>query len=266
MNFQIGCDPEIFLHDGSTVKSVIGLIGADKWHPRQLTEDGHAVLEDNVAVEFNIPACSSSDDFIREVTRSMKLIKELLPHHLQYSQESAISFPQTELQHAEAWVFGCEPDFNAWAFEKEPVKHEDFQQGINIKPYSKDECLRSAGGHVHVGSNIAQQNPTAMIKAMDLFLGVPSIELDEHGTLRRELYGKAGAFRPKPYGVEYRTLSNFWIFSDKLLNWVYTNTAKALQFVAAGNVIDTQTGKLIQECINKSDKQLCKMLMNKYAL
>jgi hypothetical protein len=30
-------------------------------------------------------------------------------------------------------------------------------------------------------------------------------------TERRKLYGKPGAFRPKPYGCEYRVLSNAWV-------------------------------------------------------
>jgi hypothetical protein len=42
--------------------------------------------------------------------------------------------------------------------------------------------------------------------------------------LRRELYGKAGAFRPKPYGVEYRVLSNRWLNSEALIRWVYNQS------------------------------------------
>ena len=66
--FTIGCDPEIFLKDSSNnFKSVIGLLGGNKWFPRKLSEVGHACLEDNVAVEFNIPPCSTFEDFKREV-------------------------------------------------------------------------------------------------------------------------------------------------------------------------------------------------------
>ena len=37
-NFSIGCDPEIFLKDqNNNFKSVIGLLGGDKWVPRMLS-------------------------------------------------------------------------------------------------------------------------------------------------------------------------------------------------------------------------------------
>ena len=91
----------------------------------------------------------------------------------------------------EAQMFGCEPDFDAW------------RECVNEKPCADDKNLRSAGGHIHVGSDLAISNPVAVIRAMDLFLGVPSTQLDA-GTLRRELYGKAGCFRAKSYGAEYQ--------------------------------------------------------------
>ena len=86
----------------------------------------------------------------------------------------------------EAQMFGCEPDFDAW------------RECVNEKPCADDKNLRSAGGHIHVGGDLAINNPVAVIRAMDLFLGVPSTQLDA-GTLRRELYGKAGCFRAKRY-------------------------------------------------------------------
>jgi len=252
--FTIGCDPEIFLQDeNNRFKSVIGLLGADKWHPRILTKDGHAVLEDNVAVEFNIPPCNSFEDFKREVQLTMAMVKDILPANLHYNQDSAVSFPEEELACDEAWVFGCEPDFNAWAMAENP------------KPEAADKNLRSAGGHIHVGSDTAINNPIDTIRAMDLFLGVPSTQLDQ-GTLRRELYGKAGAFRFKPYGVEYRTLSNFWIFSDNLLHWAYEGTKRALEFVASGKTIPEDHQQLIQDCINNNNKQSYLQLQQHYAV
>lgn len=252
--FTIGCDPEIFLVDENhNFKSVIGLLGGDKWIPRMLTKDGHACLEDNVAVEFNIPPCNSFEQFKKEVQATMEMVKGILPANLHYDQSSAVSFPDDELACERAWVFGCDPDFNAWTMEENP------------RPHSDDKNLRSAGGHIHVGSDIAISDPIAVIRAMDLFLGVPSITLD-NGILRRQLYGKAGAFRPKEYGVEYRTLSNFWIFSDNLIKWAYTGTQRALDFVSSGKNIPDEHGKLINECINNNNNEAYKQLHQIYAV
>lgn len=245
INFTIGADPELFLTDSSgQYKSIIGMIGGTKDAPKILTTRGHAVLEDNVAAEFNIPPCSSFEAFKQEIEFTLEKIHELLPK-LQFSQESAVSFPESELQCADAWIFGCEPDFNAWTGKE------------NAKPFANDPNLRSAGGHIHVGTDLPAQ---AVIQAMDFYLGVPSVNMD-NGVLRRELYGKAGAYRKKPYGCEYRTLSNFWIFKSELIQWAYEGTQKALQFVSDGRSFTQQEAIDIQNCINNSDKKLAKQLM-----
>lgn len=255
MNFQIGCDPEIFLQNKEgKFKSVIGLIGGDKWHPRKLTEEGHAVLEDNVAVEFNIPPCSSMADFRKEIQRTLGMVRNILPSDLLFNESSAVSFPDDELACDEAWVFGCEPDLNAWTMEENP------------KPNAPDKNLRSAGGHIHVGSDIAINDPIAVIRAMDLFLGVPSTQLDVNGGPRRKLYGGPGAFRFKDYGVEYRTLSNFWIFRDSLMDWAYQGTQRALEFVRDGKKIEVGHEQLIQDCINNNDNNAYNILKQFYAV
>lgn len=252
MEFTIGCDPEIFLvNQEQKYKSVIGMLGANKWHPMPLSTVGHAVLEDNVAVEFNIPPCGSADDFLREIRFTMGKIKELLPADLEYSMSSAVSFPEEELNCEMAWVFGCDPDYDAWKMEENP------------KPKAPDPNLRSCGGHIHVGSDLAIANPVEVVRAMDLFLGVGSVNLDS-GVLRRQLYGKAGAFRIKDYGVEYRTLSNFWIFKDELVKWAYEGTKKALEFVHSGREIPEAHGKMIQDCINNNNKDAYDYLKLQY--
>ena len=98
---------------------------------------------------------------------------------------------------------------------------------VNPKPTCEDKNLRSCGGHVHVGT---KHDPIHVVKAMDIYLGVPSLKLDPDKQ-RRKLYGKAGAFRFKSYGVEYRTLSNFWIWSKELQEWVFKQTNKALEHI-----------------------------------
>jgi hypothetical protein len=60
-----------------------------------------------------------------------------------------------------------------------------------------------------------------------MFLGLWSV-INDPDTRRRQLYGKAGAIRFKPYGIEYRTLSNFWLADPKLIEKVWDMTAFAI--------------------------------------
>jgi len=254
MDFLIGCDPEVFIRHKQygSYKSAVGMIGGTKDFPKPIDNEGHAILEDNVAVEFNTKPAESCDAFRSSIHKVLSHIRGILPGY-DLDTASAVSFPKEELNTPQAQEFGCEPDFDAW------------RKCVNDKPYADDVNLRSAGGHIHVGSSVAKQHPLDVIRAMDLFLGVSSVALDK-GTLRRELYGKAGCYRPKPYGVEYRTLSNFWIFDDALITWAYQGTQRALEFVQSGSVIRPEDHYTIQRCINTSNKDDYETLAKTYGL
>ena len=101
---------------------------------------------------------------------------------------------------------------------------------------------------------------------MDLFVGVPSIIKDPGGERRRELYGMPGAYRIKPLCCKYREHSNFWIFSRELVEWVYNQTAKAIDFVESGETIDPKHAAVIQECIIKSNKDAYEFLADTYGI
>lgn len=253
MKFLIGCDPELFIKNKyGAYKSAVGLIGGSKHYPLPIDKDGHAILEDNVAVEFNTKPADSVEAFRSSIHKVLDHLRTKLAGY-ELDKASAVSFPKEELNTPEAQEFGCEPDFDAWRVCE------------NEKPKADDPNLRSCGGHIHVGSAIAKRDPIAVIRAMDLFLGVPSIKLDS-GDLRRNLYGKAGCFRPKKYGAEYRTLSNFWIFDDHLIAWAYEGTQRALEFVAKKQKIAPEHEFIIQRCINTSNMDDYNTLAKAYGL
>jgi hypothetical protein len=246
--FTIGCDPELFLKQGDKYMSSVGLIGGSKDFPRALSKDGYAILEDNVTVEFNIAPCHNHIEFIAAIQYAMAAIREVVPGY-EFSQESAAIFDKDQLDSPGAQEFGCEPDFNAWT------------KTVNPRPCAVDASLRSAGGHVHIGHD---QDPIEVIRAMDWFLGVPSTRLDTNGAQRRNLYGGAGSFRPKEYGCEYRTLSNFWIFKPELIEWVHKQTSKAVAFVTKGNKIKEKDGHIIQRIINNNSGESYELLSRTY--
>jgi hypothetical protein len=247
---RIGSDPEFFLQQNNNPVAVCGLINHDKWNPLQYPDmpNGYTVQEDNVAVEFGIPPASSAQEFVDHMRKVKARFKKDFKH-LTFSKLSAVVFPEDQLQHPMAKVFGCEPDFNAWT------------KNVNPKPNAANPSLRSAGGHVHVETKL---EPFSVGRAMDCYLGVPSVLMDS-GELRKQLYGKHGAMRVKPYGMEYRVLSNFWCHEEKLMRWVWRNTKRALDFLEVGGSVDHLHTE-IKQCIDNNDKGLAQHLVHELNL
>ena len=159
-----------------------------------------------------------------------------------------------ELRHPDALLFGCEPDYNSW------------KRDVNPKPCATDSNLRSAGAHIHFGyENPTEETSINIVKAMDLHLGVVSVLLDKD-TLRRQLYGKSGAYRLKEYGGEYRTLSNFWIKSSKLIKWAYKETKKSIDMTLDGFLLTDDEGEKITYAINNGCEKTAKELVSQYKL
>lgn len=245
---RLGSDPEVFLFDGQGLRSAIGLIGAGKLDPFQIPDmpAGFTLQEDNVTLEYGIPPASSAEELYNSISAVMRKSLEYTKG-LSFSGLSCAVFPAEEMQDPAAHVFGCEPDFNAWTND------------VNPGPSVPHPFMRSAGGHIHVET---QEHPLRVVRAMDLFLGVPSVLMDAGGD-RRKLYGKAGAHRVKSYGVEYRTLSNFWIAPNdaalrkRLCQWVWNGTAEALTHLDWADEYAAE----IQQAINGNDKQMAQDLV-----
>lgn len=258
-NLTFGCDPEFFIQDkhGNFVSS-IGKVGGSKAKPRPLPDAPGSVQEDNVAVEFNIIPVVDVNGWLQSIRQVMTSIEKELNAKGLVSNRSAPSvlFKPQELKHPKAMEFGCEPDYDAWSKQENP------------KPVAPKglENLRTAGGHIHVGYDSPDFDKAInLIRAMDVFLGVPSVTLD-NDQRRRELYGKPGAFRFKPYGVEYRTLSNFWISDTIYMNWVWDQTNKAIHFLNSGKTVDEEDYPLVNASIMDHNIEACRDIIHKYGV
>lgn len=246
----VGCDPEMFLeNDKGNIVSAEGLIGGTKTEPRPISDKGHSVQEDNIMVEFNIPPSKTSDDFISNINFVKDYLNDYVGQYglkLNYLASSLIS--KEYLNTKQAKTFGCEPDFNVYL------------QDINPSPKSNTQ-LRSCGGHIHIGYNNPNiKTSERIVKAMDLYLGLPSVWLDPDNK-RRVLYGKAGSFREKSFGLEYRTLSNFWIKDNQSIRWAFNETVKAVNFALNDelNWLGLYEND-VRQSIDESDDKLAKEL------
>tara|TARA_R110000822_G_scaffold302649_2_gene426978 strand:+ start:26589 stop:27395 length:807 start_codon:yes stop_codon:yes gene_type:complete len=251
-NISLGADPELFVERDGEIISAEGMIGGTKEEPKYISEDGHAIQEDNIMVEFNIPPCTDEEAFVDNLTHVEEHLETLLAVQgcsLNYSASAEVD--PKYLTTIQAKMFGCEPDFNVYL--KAP----------NTPP-DPNGTLRSAGGHIHVGwDNPDQEQSELVIYAMDITLGLPSVSLDTD-TRRKEMYGLAGCFRFKDYGVEYRSLSNFWLKTEGLKRWAYQKTLEAIDLANSGLILDIikTHGADIKDAIDNNNVDLAQELIS----
>lgn len=250
-NIKIGADPELFLERNGEIISAEGMIGGTKKKPRKISKEGHAVQEDNIMVEFNIPASETREDFVVNigfVLSHLEVLADMKKCKLNYSASAVVD--EKYLETDQAQEFGCEPDFNVYL-------------GDENEPPEAAGNLRSCGGHIHIGwDNPSEEESIMLTYAMDMTAGLESLELDDD-VRRREMYGKAGSFRFKEYGMEYRTLSNFWIKSEKLMGWAFDKAQQAVELVESGKIEELvdKYGEMVRKAIDTNDKQLAKHLL-----
>lgn len=243
MIYSLGADPEFFIESNGKLKAIIGLLGGTKQQPKYLDDNGSfSVQEDNVAAEYNIPPSYTKEQFINNILYPQQAIASILgTDKFTINKQASAVFPDVELTHPQAKEFGCDPDYDAW------------NMSINKKPVCSNANFRTCGGHVHIGLPTKNQDVEVVIntiKTMDKYLGVWSVIADQD-TERKKLYGKAGCFRPQPHGCEYRTLSNFWIFSKELIGEVWDRTQAACNNLQE---FSKKEATLIQSIINNGDR------------
>jgi hypothetical protein len=255
--FKFGCDPEMFITDADgNLVSAEGLIPGTKQEPHKV--DGGAVQVDGLAAEFNIDPVDNFKDWNDKIVSVMGQLKKMLPTGYGFLIEPSVRFSPEVLNAAssKAKELGCDPDYNAWTGEVNPYPDT-----------TNDPFLRTASGHVHVGwlapedympveDEIHRKHGFDLVKQFDWFLGAWSVLKDADVT-RRQLYGKAGACRIKPYGMEYRVMSNFWIKEKDLRRHVWNRMQSAVEYMKSSEMARSypSSNLSVQEIINTGNKE-----------
>lgn len=238
MNILIGADPEIWIVDNKTGKpiSAEGLFEGTKAAPKKV--QGGAIQVDGMAAEFNVDPASNQFEFARNIiTVLIELREEIkrnnpdLDFSFSFTPVAYFGSEYIQAQPEHAKELGCTPDYNA------------YEGGAANPTPDADMPFRTASGHIHVGwgEGLDVADPEHLeaccmfVKQMDAFVGgrVAAIEGPD-GHIRRELYGKAGAFRPKSYGVEYRTSSNVWLSDLTTIYRTFSATKEAFDTLVDG--------------------------------
>jgi hypothetical protein len=251
-NVLLGADPEVFFEKDGEIISAEGMVGGTKHAPKEISEEGHSIQEDNVMAEFNIPPSKDEQEFVYNVgfvRDYLETLANVQGAKLNFSASAELN--PKYLRSKQAKTFGCMPDYNYYL------------KDLNPAPKGTGK-LRSCGGHIHIGyDNPNLTDSENIVFAMDAILGLKSLFIDGD-TRRRSLYGKAGSFRFKPFGVEYRTLSNFWIQTDELISWAYKETMNAIELINSGDIEKVKEFSTeIEQAINTNNKELATTLLNK---
>jgi hypothetical protein len=247
----LGTDIEMFVIDKQTKKAVnaCGIVQGTKYSPYQWKEGGFLTSLDCIMMEYNTPATSSKDVFIKQIYDSQQYLKSLLSDNLELSAFPYYDVDPDQLYTVESITFGCEPDINAYTgkFNRVTVNPETFPG-------------RSAGMHLHIDVEHSKQRD--LVKLLDFTLAIPSLLLEPDNN-RKALYGKAGSYRDNIKWVEYRTLSS-WFQQLQYLDFIWNNSQMALHFLE-DNFKDYRNYD-IKNIIKNNDKAGAELIVKKYNL
>lgn len=255
MDIIIGCDPEVFVRDqnGFIPARVVAPNLGDKDNPTDFGDDTNGQI-DGMALEFGITPTADPNVFVQRVGQALRHLDSLaVGANAQLALIPVAMFDFTKAWNnpvkPEDYELGCSPDFNAYTGRR------------NVIPKNVPLGFRTAAGHIHIGWT-SNQDPFSpghladcrdVIKQLDaMFMGAylnPFITMHQE-IARRRLYGKAGAFRPKSYGVEYRVPSNNWLASAEAVYQAHALTMLAVQDLAAGEFYPENTSVDIRNRVN----------------
>ena len=258
-NWQIGRDIEVFLQEKESGKIVTaeGIIKGTKKEPYQFDPEDrfYATSLDCVSAEFGLKPAKTAGEFYLNVQKALRYISGEIPQHLQIAILPCARLDDDQLVSETANTFGCEASLCCWSTQE-------------IRPQPTGDSLRVNGSHLHVGyDDPTMETNIALMQAMDLFVGIPSILIEPENDRKKSGYGCAGNWRPQRWGAEYRVLSGHFASSQELIEWSFRNTERAIEFVNTGRIFEIiNFGEEIQHIINTTDKEMAKEFVERFNL
>ena len=268
----LGCDPELFLANANGQ-----IVGSERAVPSDGL-DFKNVVQDGVQVELNPGPSQCRELLAANIRSSFLTLKRRLDELSLKGQTFTASFRSvvevdaTELAALSpaASALGCAPSFNAYS------------STASIAVDGSTYRTRSAGGHIHLGFHNtalwreeaslygnapAVDHRARIVPLLDALVGNVCVLLDRDPLQaeRRKLYGRAGEHRLPTHGLEYRTLSNFWLRSYQLMSFVMGMARFAVNLTHHTIVTgEDQAERLLSEidfdvlqlAINKNDAKL----------
>lgn len=241
---KIGSDFEIPVYKGDSLVLAHTLTSGTKSEPQKLS---HGMVQwDNVMLEFNTKPAADKSQFIGGIRNVMREYRtNWAGNTYQYVYKDTVPIQPQHLSHQQVRELGCSPSHNAWTGKMSVLRKA-----------AKSMMERWAGFHWHIDTD---KPPREFIKLLDIFVGLPVIPY-ENKSNRRNVYGRAGEFRVKDYGVEWRVPSSSVLSNNKVIGRMYDSVlAVDRQFEMLAEVLtDDEVCANTQKAINEQDIELAK--------
>lgn len=237
MKLLVGGDPEIFLKDTNTGKHVSAhnLVPGTKKEPHKVSKG--AIQHDGVALEINIEPASTREEFAENISVVLDEAKKILPKHIEFDFSPVVTFDKDYFSKLPAAVkeLGCDPDYSGITGERNRQPNRN----------SLGPSVCTGAGHLTLGwkddgGSAFDEDHFWDCQQMSLRLNSyfqDTRMLWDLDDKRRYLYGHSAAFRPKTFGVEYRSLSNAWLAHKELWPWLFDSCKFVFDHAVSGNKI-----------------------------
>jgi hypothetical protein len=237
MKLLVGGDPEIFLKDTKKGMHVSAhdLVPGTKEKPHPVKKG--AVQHDGLALEINIDPASSASEFAENLETVLQEARQILPSHVQMDFSPVVYFDKSYFDSlpAEVKTLGCSPDFSG-----ENGQRNRMPNRISLGPSA---C--TGAGHLCLGWGKDMNtfdldhfwDCQQMALRLDDYFFMYN-KLWDNDDKRSLMYGRQAAFRPKPFGVEYRALSNAWLKYPKLWPWLFDSCKFVFDHAVEGKKVN----------------------------
>lgn len=250
---RFGSDPEFFVVKKSAGPYAHSIHLLKNFEPFGATARASygtcEVVTDGFAVELHPQASTCRDYAVPNIGRAIATFSQ------RYSGYALNAIPKRKLTKESlrgtlpegVQKYGCVPDRDAYRQTDKAPPGAEYRNRY-----------RYTGGHLHFSSytwSTMETGPrttalpvkdpdekdvinAALTLMLDCYLGLPLVSVigrsnDWGEADRRTLYGQAGSYRNKPYGLEYRVPSSVIFNSPILLTWAIGQARKVLGFYSA---------------------------------
>jgi hypothetical protein len=268
---SMGCDPEFFFSKKGKITGAEKIIPAegviyDKNKDKKIGRyDGECtahgtiskIIIDGVQAELNPRPNTCRANLANEIGECFRQlyakIKDDTSLNIDFSQVVKVSKKELDSLSEKSKTFGCAPSNNVYTQAESKIT-------VNPQVYR----YRSAGGHIHLGEYYsvsypevkeALTKPERLVPLLDILVGNTSVLIDRNpwAKERRKVYGRAGEYRLPAHGLEYRTLSNFWLQSYQLMSLVFGLARVSVIIVANSLKLNEPFDEQIIKSVNKED-------------